>query len=189
MLRNKFDPLTLSAPVVFGYLIPDMLINVKIAKRRQSIVFVLPETVDLLGLCVEGGLDFTASLKWLVEKTPHNYLIEELTFLLEEIKLGKARAQALKDMAKRLNIQEITSFVQTLVQAERMGTSVSRAFRVISEDTRQLRFQRGERMALKAPLKILIPLIFFILPVIAIIIGGPLFLQFMQSGGLKGLGP
>ena len=80
-------------------------------------------------------------------------------------------------------------FVQTLVQAERMGSPVSEAFQVISEDARQMRFQRGERMALKAPLKILVPLIFFILPVIAIVIGGPLILQFMQADTLKSFAP
>jgi len=186
---GKADPIAISIPVIFGYLIPDMLLNIKVAKRRQAIIFALPETVDLLGLCVEGGLDFTAALKWIIEKTPHNCLIEEFIFLLEEIKLGKTRAQALKDMSKRLNLPEINFFVQTLVQSERMGASVAEAFKVISEDTRQLRFQRGERIALKAPIKILLPLIFFILPVIAIIVGGPLVLQFMQGQGLKGLAP
>ncbi len=91
-------------------------------------------------------------------------------------------------MAHRLNIPEVSSFVQALAQAERMGTPVSETFAIISEDTRLQRFRRGERYALQAPIKILIPLIFCILPVIGIVIGGPIFLQFMQGGVFTGFG-
>ncbi len=185
---GKFNPLVLAASLVAGYLIPDFWLRRKIAQRKYTIARLLPETVDLLGLCVEAGLDFTVSVKWLIEKVPTNPLLEELGFVLEEIKWGKSRTQALKDMSKRLNIPEISSFVQTLVQAERMGTPVSEAFTILSEDTRLQRFHRGERVAMQAPIKILIPLIFCILPVIAIVIGGPIFLQFSQGGLFKGFG-
>lgn len=171
-----------------GYLVPEIWLTKKISKRKDAIARVLPETVDLLGLCVEAGLDFTTATKWVIDKVPTNPLIEELAFVLEEIKWGKPRTQALRDMAKRLNVSEVSSFVQTLVQAERMGTPVSEAFMILSEDTRLQRFHRGERFAMQAPIKILIPLIFCILPVIAIVIGGPIFLQFMQGGMLKGIG-
>lgn len=177
----------LNIAVVLGvglasYLIPDFFIGRMIAKRKYLIARGLPETVDLLGLCVEAGLDFVTAVRWLLEKTPMTPLLEELAFVLEEIKWGKPRINALKDMSKRLNVSEITSFVQTLVQAERMGTPVSEAFMILSEDTRLQRFHRGERQAMQAPIKILIPLIFCILPVIGIVIGGPIFLQFMQGG-------
>ena len=141
----------------------------------------IPETVDLLGLCVEAGLDFTSSVKWVLDKVQLNPMMEELAFVLEEIKWGKPRTQALKDMGKRLDISEISSFVQTLVQAERMGTPVSEAFLILSEDARMQRFHRGERIAMQAPIKILIPLIFCILPVIGIVVGGPILLQFMTN--------
>jgi tight adherence protein C len=165
-----------------GFILPELWLKNRISQRKLAIASVLPETVDLLGLCVEAGLDFTAAIGWLVEKNLCvNPLIEELGVVLEEIKWGKPRMQALKDMAKRLNISEVSSFVQTLVQAERMGTPVSEAFMIISEDTRLMRFREKERLALKAPIKILIPLIFCILPVIGIIIGGPIFLKFFQE--------
>jgi pilus assembly protein TadC len=179
------------APVIalgLGYIIPEMFLLQNIAKRKKSIARLLPETVDLLGLCVEGGLDFTSAVKWIIEKTSSNPMVEELAFVLEEIKWGKPRTQALRDMAKRLNIPEVSSFVQTLVQAERMGTPVAEAFTILSEDTRLQRFHRGERFAMQAPIKILIPLIFCILPVIAIVIGGPIMLQFMQGGMLDNIG-
>lgn len=178
---GKFDPMVFSGGFALGYVIPEIWLRRRIARRKYAIVRVLPETVDLLGLCVEAGLDFTAAAKWVVEKIPTNPMMEELGFVLEEIKWGKSRTQALKDMSHRLNISEISSFVQTLVQAERMGTPVAEAFMILSEDSRLQRFHRGERIALQAPIKILIPLIFCILPVIGIVIGGPILLQFMQG--------
>ena len=186
---KKFEPIVLLAALALGYALPELWLRRRINQRKYEIARVLPETVDLLGLCVEAGLDFTTSVKWVIEKkVSSNPLIEELTLVLEEIKWGKPRSQALKDMSKRLNIPEVSSFVQALVQTERMGTPVSEAFGIISEDTRLQRYRRGERYALQAPIKILIPLIFCILPVIAIIIGGPILLQFTQGGVFAGFG-
>jgi tight adherence protein C len=185
---NQFEPGIVTISASLGFIIPDIWLNKKAHQRKNSIVRLLPETVDLLGLCVEAGLDFATAVKWIIEKTAMNPMVEELAFVLEEIKWGKPRSQALKDMSKRLNITEVSSFVHTLVQAERMGTPVAEAFAILSEDVRLQRFRRGERIALQAPMKILIPLIFCILPVIAIIIGGPIFLQFMDGGLLNSVG-
>ncbi len=178
---GKLDPILLLVAMGVGYIIPDLFVNKRIANRKNMIAKSLPETVDLLGLCVEAGLEFTSAVRWLIEKVPLTPMIEELSFILEEVQWGKPRIQALKDMSRRLNISEVTSFVQALVQAEKMGTPVSEAFAILSEDTRMQRFRRGERYAMQAPIKILIPLIFCILPVIGIVIGGPIFLQFMQG--------
>jgi tight adherence protein C len=187
-VAGEYLPIALTASMLMGYMIPEFWVNKKIAARKQVIVQLLPETVDLLGLCVEAGLDFTTSVKWVIEKVPVNALLEELQFVLEEIKWGKPRSQALKDMSKRLNIPEISSFTHTLIQAERMGVPVVEAFTILSEDTRLQRFHRGERFAMQAPIKILLPLIFCILPVIGIVVGGPILLQFMQGGMLTGIG-
>lgn len=164
-----------------GYAIPDVWVKQKIRKRKEEICRVMPETIDLIGLCVEAGLDFMTASKWVIEKSRPNPFLEELAIVLEEIRWGRSRAEALKEMSKRLNISEVSTFVHTLVQADRLGTSISETFNILSEDTREQRFRRGERFALKAPLKILIPLVFFILPVIAIIVGGPVMLQFMTG--------
>lgn len=180
-ILRKLEPLVVIVCVGLGYLVPDIILRRKIAQRKDAIARVLPETVDLLGLCVEAGLDFSTAVKWVIEKTKKNPMLEELAFVLEEIKWGKPRSQALKEMSKRINVPEVSSFVQTLVLAERMGTPVAEAFTILSEDTRLQRFHRGERFAMQAPIKILLPLIFFILPVIGIIIGGPILLQFMQG--------
>lgn len=185
-VTGKIEPIFLLIAVVLGYIGPDFYLKRKVAKRKYLIVRGLPETVDLLGLCIEAGLDFVSAVKWVIDKTPSTPMIEELSFVLEEIKWGKPRIQALKDMSRRLDSPDIGSFVQTIIQAERMGTPVAEAFTILSEDARAQRFRRGERTALQAPIKILLPLIFFIMPVIGIVIGGPILLTFM-SGGLTGL--
>lgn len=186
MFTGKIDPFLMLIGVAIGYILPDFYLKRKIAKRKYLITRRLPETVDLLGLCIESGLDFVNAVRWVVDKTPHTPMTEELSFVLDEIKWGKPRIQALKDMSRRLEIPEMGSFVQTIIQAERMGTPIADAFAILSEDARAQRFHRGERTALQAPIKILLPLIFFIMPVIGIVIGGPILLQFMQ-GGLSGL--
>jgi pilus assembly protein TadC len=172
---------------VLGFVLPDIILNSRVSKRKYSIVRILPETVDLLGLCVGAGLDFMAAVRWVVDKVKINPMIEELTVVLKEINVGKPRVEALRDMSRRLNIPDVTSFVRTLVQADRMGTPVEEAFRILSEDTRMRRFHRGERQAMKAPLKMLIPLIFCILPVILIIVAGPIIIKFTQEGIFPGL--
>jgi len=183
---NKIDPIYISISLAIGYIIPEIYLKQKLTKRKNLISRRLPETVDLLGLCIEAGLDFVSAVRWVIDKTPGTAMTEELAFVVEEIKWGKPRIQALKDMSRRLDIPEMTSFVQTIIQADRMGTPVAEAFTIISEDARAQRFHRGQRIALQAPIKILLPLIFFIMPVIGIVIGGPILLQFMQ-GGLTGL--
>lgn len=185
-LIGSFEPPLILVVSFLGYLIPDFWLKGKIKQRKAAIRRYLPETVDILGLCVEAGLDFTSALRWIIEKKIYNNpMIEELTGVLEEIKWGKPRAQALRDLAKRVDVTEVSSFVHLLIQAERMGTPVSEAFGIISEDTRLQRFREGERFALKAPLKILIPLIFCILPVIGIIVAGPVLLTFMKGDIFK----
>lgn len=177
----------LLAAAVLGFLFPDVLLNSRVRKRRYAIVRILPETIDLLGLCVGAGLDFMAAVRWVVDKVKPNPMIEELILVLKEINVGKPRVEALRDMAKRLDIPDVTSFVRTLIQADRMGTPVEEAFKILSEDSRMRRFHRGERQAMKAPLKMLIPLIFCILPVILIIVAGPILIRFIKEGVFAGM--
>jgi tight adherence protein C len=131
---------------------------------------------------VGAGLDFMAAVRWIIDKVKVNPLIEELIMVLKEINVGKPRLEALRDMSKRLNISDVTSFVRALIQADRMGTPVEETFKILSEDSRMRRFHRGERQAMKAPIKMLMPLIFFILPVIMIIVAGPIIIRFITGG-------
>ena len=174
---------------VFGFILPDLILNSRVRKRKFLINRMLPETIDLLSLCVGAGLDFMAAVRWVVEKVSSNPMIEELILVLKEINVGKPRVEALRDMGKRLAIPDVTSFVRILIQADRMGTPVEETFRILSEDTRMRRFHRGERQAMKAPLKMLIPLIFCILPVILIIVAGPILIRFIKQGVFGAAGP
>lgn len=177
------NPLFLGLAAVVGFMIPEAWLRARIAKRQRAMTRLLPEVVDLLSLCIGAGLDFLGSLNKVVflkqfRKEP---LIEELSMALQEIKFGKRRAEALRAMAKRVNVPELSSFVRTIVQADRMGTPIAEVLTIQSEDVRIQRFMSAERAALKAPIKILIPLIFFIMPCVAIIIGAPIFIQFMRQ--------
>lgn len=182
-LKQRFHPgVVIVLAGIFGFLLPDFWLKTKLNHARENILRALPDVVDLLALCVGAGLDLMLAIKWVVDKSRPHPLIEELNLVLQEIKVGKPRKDALGDMAKRLDIPEISSFSRTLIQSEKMGVSVAEALKILSEDARMQRFRRGERIALKAPIKMLVPLIFFILPVVAIIVGAPVILQFMQSG-------
>jgi tight adherence protein C len=170
-----------------AFVIPDLLIGNKVKGKKDAIIRHFPETVDILNLCIGAGLDFVSSIRWIIEKSHTNPFIEQLAVVMSEIKVGKSRSEALDALAARLKIPDVNSFVRTIIQAERMGTSIEEALKNISEDVRLERFQRGERQAIKASLKILFPLLFLILPVIMIIVAGPILINFTQ-GGLTGAG-
>ncbi|MFC1708484.1 type II secretion system F family protein [Candidatus Omnitrophota bacterium] len=173
-------------PIV-GFVAPDLWLNMKIKQRKGKILRTLPDVVDLLSLCVDAGLDFMAASRWIVDKSIANEFTEELNLVLHEIKVGRSRRDALQAMSRRLDLPDVTAFCRTLIQADRMGIPIAEALSVLSEDVRDRFFRRAERTALQAPMKMLIPLIFFILPVVGIIVGGPVLLQFMSTG-LSGMG-
>jgi len=177
------NPSMLVLAAGIGWMAPNFWLRSRIAARKQAIVRLLPDVFDLLTVCIGAGMDFLNALQKVValqelEKEP---LIEELRAALQEIKLGKRRADALKAMAKRVEMPEVTSFVRTLVQADRMGTPIAQVLAIHADDVRMQRFVRAERLALQAPMKILVPLIFFIMPCVAIIVAAPIFLQFMRQ--------
>lgn len=170
-----------------GYMLPEYWLKGKIKKVKNTIIKELPDAIDLLGLCVNAGLDFMLALKWVVEKSPTSVMTNELNVLLQEINVGKTRRDALKDLSTKYNLPDLSSFSRTLIQADKMGTSVSEALNLLSEDMRLARFRRGEQMAMKAPMKLLVPLLFFIFPVVGILVAGPIFLDFIESNPLENL--
>ncbi|MBM3248768.1 MAG: type II secretion system F family protein [Candidatus Omnitrophica bacterium] len=166
---------------IIGFFLPDIMFIFKIKGKKADIVKIFPETVDLLDLCIGAGLDFTSSVKWVIDKSESNAFTEQLETVIGEIQIGRNRTEALRSMGKRLQLSDISSFVRTVVQAERMGTSVEEAFRNLSEDTRLMRYQNGERYAIKASLMILVPLLLFILPVVMIVVAGPIIIKFTSG--------
>ena len=174
--------------IVVGYMLPEFWLKGKIKQAKSIMVKELPDMIDLLGLCVNAGLDFMLALKWVIEKSQPSVLITELNTVLQEINVGKTRRDALKDLSTKYELPELSSFSRTLIQADKMGTSVSEALTVLSEDMRIARFRRGEQLALKAPLKMLVPLLFFIFPVVGVLVAGPIMLDFMSNNPLQQVG-
>ena len=173
---------------ISGYMLPEFWIKGKIKRIKAVIVKELPDAIDLLGLCVNAGLDFMLSLKWVVEKSPPSVMVDELNTLLQEINVGKTRRDAIKDLAARYELADLSTFARTLIQADKMGTSVTEALNILSEDMRLARYRRGETLALKAPMKMLVPLLVFIFPVVGILVAGPILLDFMENNPFQNLG-
>ncbi|MCA9400082.1 MAG: type II secretion system F family protein [Candidatus Omnitrophica bacterium] len=171
-----------------GYMLPEYWLRGKIKRVKNIIIKELPDAVDLLGLCVNAGLDFMLSLKWVVEKSPKSVMVDELNTVLQEINVGKTRRDAIKDLAARYELPDLSTFSRTLIQADKMGTSVTEALNMLSEDMRLARYRRGEQMALKAPLKMLVPLLLFIFPVVGILVAGPILLDFIENNPFAKMG-
>lgn len=174
-------PLLIVLCGVAGYFLPLIRMRSEATARRNAILRELPTTLDLLTICVEAGLSLQAAIFKVVEKSKPSPLREELDQVLREIQLGRPRGQSLKDMAKRINLKEVNSVVLSMVQAEAMGTSVSKSLRVQSEIARENRWQRAQEKAFQAPVKLTFPLVLFIFPVVFIVIFGPIALQLMAN--------
>lgn len=183
LLGDRFPKnIVLTVSLVIGFFLPELWLNNKIKKRQHSIRRDLPNIIDLLNLCVSGGLDFMLAVNRVVKDLKPCDLTRELSGVYRETQMGKSRREALKNFAWRLDMPEVHSFVRTLTQADRMGTPMADALNLQSEEMRMRRFLYGEEMALKAPIKLLFPLFAFILPVVLIIVGGPIMLQFIRGG-------
>ncbi len=158
--------------LVFGFLYPRMWLSRKVKTRQRLLKEQLPDSLDLLTIMVEAGLGFDAALARLVDKA-QNELSQEFALVLSEVRLGKSRRQALQQLGTRTNVEDIATFVTSLVQADQLGVSIARVLRVQSAQMRIKRRQRAEEAAHKAPIKMLFPLAFLIFPAMFIIILGP----------------
>lgn len=153
------------------YIYPILWLRAAIAARHRSIQRALPFVLDLLTLSVEAGMDFMSALQRHVERSVVDPLCEELIRVTREIQIGKTRREALRDMANRVNLQELRSVVSALVQADELGVSIGSMLRIQSDQIRQRRFERAERLANQAPIKLLAPLFLCFLAVLVIMLG------------------
>ncbi len=167
---------------LFGFFVPIIWINDQVKKRQQDIVRALPYALDLLTLAVEAGLDFQAAVAKVVEKGQPGPLREELGIMLGEIRLGKTREQALRNLAERVQIPQLSTFVSNLIQADRMGTSLGKVLRIQSTQMRIERTHRAEKLANEAPVKLLFPLIACIFPTVFFILFGPIVYRWIIAG-------
>ncbi|MBI2845855.1 MAG: type II secretion system F family protein [Chloroflexi bacterium] len=157
---------------LLGFQFPVIWLGRKIATRKSKILRALPDALDLLTISVEAGLGFDAAMKKVTEKW-YNELTLAFTRVLAEIQVGRSRRDALRDMADRAEVPELTGFVAAIIQADQLGVSLARVLRIQSEQMRVRRRQRAEEMAQQAPLKMVFPLVFLIFPAMLVIILGP----------------
>lgn len=162
--------------------LPVLSLNDQIKKRQKSIRRVLPYTLDLLCLAVEAGLDFTAALNRIGEKLGRTPFREEIRALSRDLSMGKTRPEALRDMERRIGLEELTSVITALIQADELGASVGPTLRIQSRELQRKRFQRAEKQAMQAPVLMLIPLVIFIFPLVFMVIFTPIVLRIMDMG-------
>jgi tight adherence protein C len=165
---------------LLGFLLPVLWLRQRIRSRQDEIVKTLPDALDLLTISVEAGLPFDGAMQRVAAKWD-NELSRGFRRLLTEMQVGKSRRDALRDMAARMEVPDVTSFVAALVQADQLGISIAKVLRIQSEQMRIKRRQRAEEKAQQAPIKMLIPMTFLIFPTILIVILGPAFLILRES--------
>ena len=163
-----------------GAMLPVSMLNSRAAKRQKEIQKDLPDTLDLLLVSVEAGLGFDMALKRVTEQTP-GVLSKEITRALEEMRLGKTREEALRGIVKRTGVPDLSSFISAVIQSEQLGSNIANTLRIQAGSMRQKRRQRAEEAAMKAPIKMLFPLVFFIFPTLFVVLLGPAFIRIMQT--------
>ncbi|WP_018923512.1 type II secretion system F family protein [Salsuginibacillus kocurii] len=166
--------------VVAAVFFPRYYLKMKSKKRNEQALKELPDTLDLLTISLEAGLGFDAALNKVVS-SKQGVLSDEFRLCLEELRLGRTRKEALNGLKERLTFNELHAFVYNVIQAEKLGIGMVSVLKIQSEDVRENRRQRAEEAAMKAPIKMLFPLILFIFPTLFIIVLGPALLQFMEA--------
>jgi tight adherence protein C len=162
-----------------GLMAPEIFLSMKTRARREAIRSELPDALDLLAVSVEAGLGFDAAVAKLVDHM-EGPLIDEFALTINEIRVGETRTSALRKMAERVDATELSNFVRAVVQAEQLGISLGRILRVQATDTRLRRQAAAEEKAMKAPIKMLFPTVFFIFPALFIVVLGPAFLNILS---------
>jgi len=178
----KANQLVLAAAIglVLGILLPRIYLQRKIADRLHGVQKQLPDVLDLLTVAVEAGLGFDAACDKVVEKM-HGPIPDEFSLTLRQMRMGQARRDAFKEMGERVGHPDMSAFVSALIQADQLGVSIGQVLRIQSDQLREKRRQRAEEEAAKAPVKMMIPLVFFIFPNVGIVIGCPAIFQIVEE--------
>ena len=167
---------------ILGFFYPDIWIRGKVQQRQQDVMRNMPFAVDMLALSVEAGLDFIAAMAKVNEKAKPSALTAEFSLLMKEIKIGASRAEALRNMAWRVDLIQISSFCATLIAADSVGASIGPILKALSTEIRQKRSSDVEKAGATAATKILFPMLFLIVPAVFLIVGAPLALEAMAGG-------
>jgi tight adherence protein C len=172
----------ISAGATFGFIFPQIWVRDRLLARKREILKTLPFFLDVITLCVEAGLNLTGAFQQAAGKGPAGPLREELSRVLRDVRAGKVRADALRTMSDRLDEPAVTNLVSALIQAEAMGMNLGPILRAQADQRRTERFARAEKLAMEAPVKLLLPLIAFIFPCTFLVLGFPIVMKFMRMG-------
>jgi tight adherence protein C len=164
---------------IVSILFPALWLQASVARRLGQIELELPDVIDLLVVSVEAGLSFDSSLAKVSERMK-GPLAQECTRTLQEMKMGKPRHLALRDLSNRVGSRNLSSFLAMVIQATQMGVTMGRILRIQSESMRRARRQRAQEAAMKAPIKMVFPLVFCIFPALLIVLLGPAIIQFLR---------
>ncbi len=165
--------------VIIGLFAPKLWLARKVKMRKEQIQKELPEFLDLMTVSVEAGLGFESSLKKVADEGQGPFALE-IKKVISEISMGKSRKEALIDLKNRVVLGDLTAFINAVIQAEQLGVGISKVLKVEAKEFRRKRRQRAEEQAMKAPIKLLIPLVLFIFPAIFVILLGPSILRMME---------
>ncbi len=181
ILLDLYNIILLAALGFGGFYIPLFLNKDKVKARHKAIFRQLPDVLDMLTLMIEAGLDFNSSLGKIIE-SEKGPLIDEFAIAQQEVRLGKARADAFTSMIERIKYVPLNTVINSISLAIKTGGSLAPTLRVLSEQFRTERSQMAEKMAAEAPIKLMGPLVMLIFPTIFIILFGPIILSFMNNG-------
>jgi tight adherence protein C len=158
--------------LVIGYAFPKTWLKGKVKAKQKVVIKALPDALDLITTCVEAGLGLDAALQRVAEKS-EGPLAEELAKMLRDVSMGKLRREAMTELSDRVGVEELSSFITAIIQAEQLGVGIAQVLRVQSDQLRTKRRQRAERQAQEAPIKMIFPLVLFIFPAFLAVILGP----------------
>lgn len=166
--------------VLIGWIFPRMWLKGKVKARQKLVIKALPDALDLITTCVEAGLGLDAALARVAEKS-EGPLALELSHMLRDVAMGKLRKDALSELADRIGVEELTNFINSIIQAEQLGVGIAQVLRVQSDQMRMRRRQRAEKTAHEAPIKMIFPLVLFIFPAFLAVILGPAMIRISSA--------
>ena len=167
---------------LLGWAYPSLWLNERRNRRRRLVIKDLPVYLDFITMAVEAGLNITGGIEQATHKGPPGPMAQEFTRLLRDIRSGLPRAEALRRMAERMDMSQISSFTGTLIQADRVGASLGATLRAQASQRREERFLRAEKQALEAPVKMMLPLVMFFFPLIFLVLAYFIYLRMKQEG-------
>ncbi|SFR62712.1 tight adherence protein C [Marinobacter daqiaonensis] len=180
-LLEAFDIFYLPVAFFIGWILPSLSLRDRRKKREAFILKQLPTFLDFLTMAVQAGMNLSGAITQSIEKGPAGPLKIELEKVMRDIRAGMHRIDALRAMAERLELKEVTSFVSAVAQAEKTGSSLGATLKIQADQRRVERFQRAEKMAMEAPVKLIFPLVAFIFPMTFIVLGFPIAMKFLYE--------